>query len=160
MLHPVRASSCPGHARRRRSRALFGAGAALLLGACASVRPMTNTRAVDDLEFLARAGEASPAAREVLWKETLAGGRGPDNLLRIALLQAVPEHSGYDPAAAQRNLRAVLAQDPPDEVAAMARVRLYELRSSSQCLGENQELRKRLAQVVDIERQIDDKRRQ
>lgn len=159
MQHPERASSCPGHARMTWRSGLPGLAAALLLAGCAGVRPMTNTRAIDQLEFLARADEATPAAREALWKEAQAGSRDADNRLRIALLQSLPEHSGYDPVAAQRGLRALLAQDPADEISALARVRLTELREDGQCASENQGLRKRLAQVVDIERQIDDKRK-
>ena len=154
MPHPEPVSRWPGRARL----AALNLGLALAVAGCAS-RPLANSRSVDDLEFLARAMDGSTTLREAMWKETLAAGRNsPDAALRLALLQSVPDHSGYDPAAAQHNLRVLLAQNPPENVAALARVRLSELRSSNQCLGETQELKRRLAQVVDIERQIDGKR--
>lgn len=108
-----------------------------------------------DLELLDRALGGTTATREALWRETQAADRGQNTQLRIALLQSVPDSPGYDPAAAQRGLRALLAQNPPEEIAVVARVRLSEIKSSSQCLGEAQDLRRRLAQVVDIERHID-----
>jgi len=92
-----------------------------------------------------------------MWRQTQAAERDQDTQLRLALLQSVPDHSGYDPGAAQRNLRNLLAQEPPSDLAAVARVRLDALRSTNQCVGENQELRRRLAEVVNIERQIDNR---
>jgi hypothetical protein len=114
------------------------------------------------LEFLDRALTASASTREAMWRQTQAATRNQDTQLRLALMQSVPDHSGYDPAAAQRGLRGVLAQDPPADLAAVARVRLDELRSVSQanqCVGENQELRRRLAEVVNIERELDNRGR-
>jgi hypothetical protein len=135
-----------------------------LAAACATTHPASapvnnKVYALDDLEFLARAMDGSTATREAMWREVQTAPHGPDNDLRLALLQSVPDHSGYDPVAAQRNLRALIAQDPPEHVSVLARVRLDELRSSSQCLGETQDLRRRLSQVVDIERQIDNRER-
>jgi hypothetical protein len=128
------------------------------LGGCATQPPYGGGRSTDELEFLDRALSGSPSMREALWHETLAGGaRGQEAQLRLALLQSVPEHSGFDPAAAQRNLRALLAQGPPQDLAAVARVRLDELKAASQCVGETQALRRRLAQVVNIERDLDNR---
>ncbi|HWY26199.1 MAG TPA: hypothetical protein VNX47_14840 [Nevskia sp.] len=115
----------------------------------------TRPRAADDLDFLDRAVSSAPAAREAMWRETASAGHSQDTQLRLALLQSVPDHSGSDPAAAQRNLRNLLAQSPPQDLAAVARIRLDELRSSNQCVGETQELRRRLAEVVNIERNLD-----
>lgn len=153
-----RASSLPGLARLA---ALSCAALVGLLGGCAT-SPFSGPRATatDDLEFLDRALSGGPATRESMWRDTAAGGRGTQEAqLRLALLQSVPDHSGSDPAAAQRALRALLAQSPPPDVAAVARVRLDDLKASgqagNQCVGENQELRRRLAQVVNIERELD-----
>jgi hypothetical protein len=135
-----------------------------VLGGCATP-PLYGPRATaaDDLDFLDRAMNGGSATREAMWRDTAAGGRGTQEAqLRLALLQSVPDHSGSDPAAAQRALRALLAQAPPPDIAAVARVRLDELhahqddlKASSQCVGETQELRRRLAQVVNIERELD-----
>jgi hypothetical protein len=116
-----------------------------------------DAQTLDDLAFLDRAMDGNAATREALWKDTLAAPHSRDTALRVALLQSVPDHPAYDPAAAQRGLRAVLAQNPPPapSSAALARVRLDDLKSSSQCLSETQDLRRRLAQVVNIERQLD-----
>lgn len=167
MPHPAHASGWPGRTRPATRRQPATAGKMVMimtalmslgLGGCA-LRPVVNTSAIDDLEFLGRAMDGNAATREAMWKEAAAAGHGTDASLRLALLQSVPDHSGYDPAAAQRNLRALLAQNPAEDVAALARVRLDELKLNSQCLGEAQDLRRRLTQVVDIERQIDSKRR-
>jgi len=155
------ASSLPGLARLA---ALSCAALVGLLGGCAT-SPFSGPRATatDDLEFLDRALSGGSATREAMWHDTVAGGRGSQEAqLRLALLQSVPDHSGSDPAGAQRALRALLAQSPPPDIAAVARVRLDELRvrqddlrASNQCVGEAQELRRRLAQVVNIERELD-----
>lgn len=153
MPNPVPASSWHGPVRR----AMISLGAAVALAGCAT-QPFGGGHAADDLEFLSRALDSGSATREAMWREA-AAGRSQDGQLRLALMQSVPDHSGYDPAAAQRNLHAFLAQSPPADSAALARVRLNELRSSNQCIGETQELRRRLGQVVDIERQLDDRKR-
>ena len=145
------ASSWPGLARLAALSCVAVAG---LLGGCATL-PFSGSRSTDDLEFLDRALSGGPATREAMWRDTVAGGRNQETQLRLALLQSVPDHSGSDPAAAQRALRALLAQSPPADLAAVARVRLDEMKSTSQCVGETQELRRRLAQVVNIERELD-----
>lgn len=156
MQHPEPVSSWRGRARL--TAFSFGMAAALC-GCTAIQRPVSNSRAVDDLEFLGRAMEGGGATREAMWKETSVAGHTQDTALRLALLQSIPDHSGYDPAAAQHNLRGLLAQNPPESIAALARVRLNDLRSSNQCVGETQDLRRRLSEVVDIERQLDDRKR-
>lgn len=153
MPSPEPASSWPGRARRM---ALSGILAGVL-GGCATLPPSGPARSTDELEFLDRALSGGPSTREALWRETLGAGRGQEAQLRLALLQSVPEHSGSDPVAAQRNLRALLAQSPPQDLAAVARVRLDELKAANQCVGETQELRRRLAQVVNIERELDNR---
>lgn len=154
MPNPEPVSRWPGRVRWTVASCL----AVILLSGCAIDSLTARSHAADDLEFLDRAMSSGPAAREAMWRETSAG-RGQEAQLRVALMQSVPNHSGSDPAAAQRNLRSLLAQNPPQDIAALARVRLDELRSSSQCVGETQELRHRLAQVVNIERDLDNRGR-
>lgn len=151
MPSPEPVSSWSGPVRRSALSCVLAG----LLAACAA-QP-AGPRAADELEFLDHALSGSPAAREALWRETQAAGRSQETQLRLALLQSVPDHSGSDPAAAQRGLRQLLAQSPPQDLAAVARVRLDELRASNQCVGETQELRRRLAQVVNIERDLDNR---
>lgn len=133
--------------------------ALLLLGGCAALQQQTggfsSSRTENNLEFLSRAMDGTASTREAMWRETQSAERSQNTQLRLALLQSVPDSSAYDSAAAQRSLRALLAQNPPEDIAVVARVRLNELRSSTQCLGETQDLRRRLAQVVNIEREID-----
>lgn len=159
MPNPAPVSRWPGLVRRT----ALSCAAAVLLGGCA-MQSLMQSRSTDQLEFLDRAMSGGPAAREAMWREIQSENRSPETSLRLALLQSVPDHSGSDPAAAQRNLRALLAQNPPSDLAAVARVRLDELRdqaraynASNQCVGENQELRRRLAEVVRIERQLDNR---
>ena len=137
----------------RRKRAILGVCIGLQTG-CA-LGPVTPASPVDALEFLGRAEDGGPAEYAAMWKETLAAPRSQDRILRIALLQSVPGHAGYDPAEAQRKLGALIAQNPPAGMAAVARMRLDELKSREQCLAQTRELQHQLAEVVDIERQID-----
>lgn len=132
-----------------------------------ALQPPAASDTQDDVQFLDRAIEAGPHTREAMWRAAQANAdRGPDGVLRLALLQSLPDHPGYDPAAAQRSLRALIAQGTPDNVVLVARWRLAELRNGMQCQGanqdlqtENQELKRRLSRVVEIERQIDSKDR-
>ena len=159
MQTPEPASRWPGLVRRTAAR--FAAITSLAGCSMQPLQPITSPYvAAGDLEFLDRALNASPGGRETMLHDIQGAERTENNQLRLALLQSVPDYSGYDPGAAQRGLRALLAQNPPEDIAAVARVRLSEIKSNSQCVGETQELRRRLAQVVDIERQIDNKGRQ
>jgi len=107
---------------------------------------------MSDLEFLEHAEEAAPAAREALWRKQSVGAPKDDEAaLRLALLQSLPAHSGSDAAAAQRTLRALLLKDPPEHMAIAARLRLAEMGGESACQAENQDLKRRVAQVVEIE---------
>lgn len=155
-LEPV--SKWPGRARR--TAASLAAITSLAGCSMQPLQPITGSYAAGDLEFLDRALNSSPAVRDAMWHDTAAAEHTQNNQLRLALLQSVPDFSGYDPAAAQHSLRVLLTQNPPEEIAAVARVRLSEIKNSNQCIGETQELRRRLAQVVDIERQIDNRGRQ
>ncbi|MDR3416058.1 MAG: hypothetical protein P4L83_07720 [Nevskia sp.] len=154
MLNQVRVSGWLGPIRHAAASAVLAAMTAGCAALPFDTGPTAEVRAADDLQFLAQAMEGGASVRQAMWRQVQAAPRGTDSNLRLALLQSVPDHANYDPLAAQRSLRAVLAQNPPEPVAALARVRLDELRSSTQCLGETQDLRRRLSQVVEIERQI------
>jgi len=126
----------------------------LLLSGCAALFPRQYS-AVDHLSFLTRALDADPRGREALWRSYGHGDASDDTQLRIALLQSVPHHSGYDPAAARVRLDALAGQSPASvDVAAVARLRLAEMGETVECRNEATELRARLARVVDIERRL------
>lgn len=131
-----------------------GLFAALLCG-CAHLPPwIGGPGAREHLEFLAQASAASPALREQMWREAANGPAG-ESRLRKALLQSIPGSARYDPASAETELLALLAQDPPAEVAAVARMRMETLRSYGECRAETEALKKRLSKIADIERGAD-----
>ena len=126
----------------------------LLLSGCAALFPRQYS-AVDHLAFLTRALDADPKGREALWRSYGHGDASDESQLRVALLQSVPGHSGYDPAAARVRLDALAGQNPaPVEVASVARLRLAEMNETVECRTDATELRARLARVVDIERRL------
>lgn len=128
----------------------------VLTQGCATLLPGLYG-AGEHLQFLADAINADPKARESMWvdaKAALPATTGTE--LHLALLQSVRGHSGYNPAAAETRLQALLEHDPPDSVAAVARARLTELRQARECHNEVQTLRERLDKVVDIERNLKD----
>jgi len=165
MRTPVRGSSLSGPVRIRHRSAAWARCPALLvavLAAGCSVGPLRMERgpdAADHLEYLARALVAEPAQREQIWQAALQDTPGPDAALHRALLRTVAGHSGYDPAQAQSELQALLAQKPDTEVAAVARARLEELRVSNACRLEVENLKRRLSKVADIEKRLDQERR-
>lgn len=115
------------------------------------------------LDFLLSAQAADGPSREALWQQVRNGQRGePVADLRIALIQSLEGHSGYDSAAAERRLRALRAGKPAPAIDAVARLRLTELQDQRQyrlqaenASRELSNLRSRLAQLVDIERRLD-----
>ena len=146
---PIRVR-CSGWSGRVRLAARLLVLSALLGGCSAwSSRP----EAVDPLEFLTQALEADGDAREQLWRQTDGGDGSDDAQLRAALLQSLPDHSGYDPAAARARLDALAAKGPAD-VSRVARLRLAQLSGDHDCHREVAELKQRLARVVDIERRL------
>lgn len=112
----------------------------------------------DELEFLTEAMAADGGTREALWRGSLADKRTTPARLRTALLQSLPGHAGYDPAAAESAMRSLLERDPDSELAAVARLRLVELKTelkpARECREEVATLKRRLSQVVDIERRM------
>jgi hypothetical protein len=126
----------------------------LALAGCASWSSRSYT-ALDHLAFLNQALEADARARETLWRDQAGAAPSEHQQLRVALLQSLPHHSGYDAAAARAQLDALAARNPGSrDVAAVARLRLAELGESAECRSEATELRARLARVVDIERRM------
>jgi hypothetical protein len=150
---PVRAPGSAWSGRARRWPALWCISV-LLLSGCAALFPREYS-AMDHLAFLTRALDADARGREALWRTYGRGGATDDAQLRVALLQSVPGHAGYDPAAARVRLDALAGQNPaPVEVATVARLRLAEMNETVECRNEATELRARLARVVDIERRL------
>lgn len=125
----------------------------MLLGGCATWSQ--HLTAVDHLGFLTQALGADPGGREALWRSAAGGGGSDDAQLRIALLQSLPNHSGYDAAAARLRLDALASKNPASiEVTSVARLRLAEMSETAECRAEVTELKQRLARVVDIERRL------
>lgn len=126
----------------------------MLLAGCAAWFPGEYTT-TDHLGFLAEALATDARGRETLWRSMEGAGSSDDARLRVALLQSLPDHSGYDPAAARARLDALAARNPASpEVAAIARLRLAQMGETAECRNEANELRQRLARVVDIERRL------
>jgi len=116
-----------------------------------------HATAEDHLTFLSQALDADARTRETLWRDfgARATGGSDDALLRVALLQSLPNHSGYDAAAARVRLDALASRNPVSvQVAAMARLRLAEMGDSAECRDEVAQLKQRLARVVEIERRM------
>jgi hypothetical protein len=88
-----------------------------------------------------------------MWK-TVRDERGSDAELKIALLQSLPGHAGYDGGSARRRLQAIANRDNGDN-SALARIRLGELASANDCRADLQQLQQRLDKIVDIERSLD-----
>ena len=133
--------------------ALSGLLGGTLLGGCSvwSSRPT----AVDHLAFLTQALEADGRAREQLWHRYEGGDGSDEAQLRAALVQSLPDHGGYDPAAARARLDALAVKQPGSvDVASVARLRLAQMDESSDLRREVAELKQRLARVVDIERRL------
>lgn len=124
----------------------------VLAGGCAAWSKNLST--ADHVGFLTQALEADPKAREGLWRYHAAGS-SDDAQLRAALLQSLPNHSGYDPAAARERLDALASKNPASiSVASVARLRLAQMGDNAACRSEVAELQRRLARVVDIERRL------
>lgn len=107
---------------------------------------------------MSNAMAATPAARESLWQSVRTPNNSDRTELRAALLQSIPDHSGYDPVIARKRLKNFIAQSPSADLVAVARVRLAELDASASCRDEVSSLRRRMTLVVDIERRQDQQR--
>ena len=126
-----------------------------LLASGCTAWPSRHPTSVDHLAFLSQALEADGKGRETLWRDQSGEGGSDDAQLRIALLQSLPNHSGYDATAARQRLDALAAKNPASiEVASVARLRLAQMNEGVDCRSEVAELKQRLARVVDIERRL------
>ncbi len=142
-----------------RASAWSGLFLLLSLAGCASMEPISWRLPIggpgpEPVEYLAQALAASPPQREAMWQALRSDDPGTEQKLRVALMQSVPEHSGYNRGVAQRRLRKLLSQSLSSGQRAAASVRLHELDSATQCQVEVQDLRQRMAAVVDIERRL------
>lgn len=125
-----------------------------LLGGCAAWSSR-HYSALDHIEFLTQALQSDARGRDTLWRNLVNGDGSDDSELRVALMQSVPGHAGYNIVEARARLDALAAKSPASlEVASIARFRLTHLNEGSQCRDEVAELKQRLARVVDIERRM------
>jgi len=76
-------------------------------------------------------------------QDSSASGR-----LHQALIESMPAASAYDPLTAASQLQALHAQRARTSIAAVAQVRLEEMKQDTTC-------QKRLQKIVDIERSLD-----
>jgi len=118
-----------------------------------------DRNAADHLDYLARALTSEQSEKEKLWQAAMQAPTGEEATLHRALLRSVAGHSGYDPAAAEVELQALLAQSPSADVATVARARLEDLRAANACRHEVEVLKRRLSKVADIEKRLDQERR-
>ncbi len=133
---------------------------ALSFSGCAYM-PTNSGSARQQLDFMAQAMAANPAAREAQWQAMRNDNSSAESSeLHIALMQSIPDHTGYDPVAARRRLKAFLSRNPSPDLAAVARVRIAELDASTSCHDEVSDLRKRMSMMVEIERRQSSEKRQ
>ena len=122
------------------------------MNACAYL-PATPDSARPQIDFIAKMTSATPAAREAQWQNLRTDNDSSDSAaLRFALMQSIPDHSGYDPVSARRRLKAFLDHQPNADLAAVARMRSEQIDSGNSCHDEVSALRKRMALMVEIER--------
>lgn len=98
---------------------------------------------------------ATPDQREKLWRQYRGSNGSESGRWRIALLESLPSHSGYDLAAAQRDLRRIGARRGDADLRNLARLRLAELDAQRDMQASNADLQRRLDQIVSIERGLD-----
>ncbi|MDB5970721.1 MAG: hypothetical protein JWQ90_3171 [Hydrocarboniphaga sp.] len=99
---------------------------------------------------------ATPDQREKLWRAHRGDTGSEAGRLRIALLQSLPSHSGYDPAAAQRDLKKISSRSQVDpDLRNLAKLRVAELDTMLEYQASNADLQRRLDKIVSIERSLD-----
>lgn len=143
---------------RTRGRFFAWSGLALccswLLSACALQPLLQELGGTSEVEYLTRALKASPSERRFLWKVARNHDGTPEAQLRLAVMQSLPGHDGYDPDTAKRRLQSLSGSGRPPDVAMVARLRLAELREDAICQDEIGKLQERLSKIVDIERSL------
>ncbi|MGB1559943.1 MAG: hypothetical protein ACPHN2_00445 [Sinimarinibacterium flocculans] len=120
-----------------------------LLGGCTTMQ--SGWPLYSALDFWEASVEGSTAERDALWAQAQA----QDSEWRIALLQSLPDYHRYNPMAARRGLEAAVKVDPHDDVAAIARIRLAELRNGHACRARSAELQERLDRIIAIEKGLE-----
>lgn len=162
------------HARKTTLLRLLAVLALMLSSACAQLplnpeqgEPAAPARlwgeANPQLQFLLRIHASSAAEREAMWRELKSSSRDTAATeLRLALLQSIEGHAGYQPVVAESRLRALLQKKPNAEISSVARLRLLELRHERQYRAANAELaaelalvRAQLSKLLLIETEID-----
>lgn len=137
---------------RRRLRMLATSVCALGLGACAHL-PMPQLQSEHGaLAFWDRAVQAGTSERNAMWRQA----QTPDKAWQIALLQSLPDYNRYDPAAARSGLKKALTESRWDDVAAVARIRLADMKSDRVCEERVSEFERRLNEVIAIEKRLDE----
>ena len=127
---------------------------------CALLPRYAAPTALDEIQYLTIALEADPGAREALWKTAGTAGKSDEAELRVALLQSVPGHSGYDPVAAHDSLERIAARPAaPEAITTVARLRLAQVDQDAAMAAEITQLKQRLARVVEIEKRMNGKER-
>jgi hypothetical protein len=146
MLVLAPASGWSGRARRCVSS---GALALLLLSGCANLP--ADWPLYSALDFWDASVEGSEAERDALWDEAQA----LDLQWRIALLQSLPDYRRFNPQQAQRGLEEATKVNPYDDIAAIARIRLAEMRNGHTCRVRKAELEERLGKIIAIEKGLE-----
>lgn len=139
----------------------LAAVAAVLLAGCTTA-PVHVHRGADTgshLEYLTQAMNTPAAQREAMWRAAVEEPASAEATLHRALLRTVSGHSGHDLVAAEAELQQVLASSPSSDIAPVARARLEDVRAMNACRQEADGLKRRLAQVADMERRLDQERR-
>lgn len=112
--------------------------------------------ATTEVEYLAGAVAATPMERERLWREAVTADRGDEqSLLRLALLRSLSGHSGHAPGTAHRDLSALRASSSTPGIAAIASIRLAQMRAAAECEQHVEVLEQRLSRIADIERELE-----
>lgn len=138
----------------------FVVSVALCLSACIH-GPLAGWRATytatTELEFLVGAINADPMEREALWDQSVQRSEDGDEqqALRMALLASLPGHSGHAPGRAERRLREIRDSSNTPGIAAIAALRLSDLRVRRECEDTISELEERLSQIANIERDLE-----
>jgi hypothetical protein len=113
--------------------------------------PSDLTLARGPLEFWDAAVSADDTQREAMWRHA----RDRRIEWRLALLQSLPDYHRYDPAAARSGLQGTIDAFPGDDIAAVARIALYEMRGHRACESRVAELKERLVKVIAIEERLE-----
>jgi len=108
----------------------------------------------ENIAFFIRALKARTERREALWRANRNSDGSEDDELRAALLQSLPDHSGYDPNNARKRFMALLMRKPRDDIADLARLGLAELQTREDARSEASRLRDRVDKLIEIEHSI------